>query len=249
MLVELSATWRLFSCFFFLSFDSRLSLLSNKGFVKRFLAEDLLTDASWAKFHLVAGERACFICEDVVEHSQVLNNTHIFYLGPLVSNLIEHLRVFWNEICDDKLDHFSRNKERDWDECAQKLKIANKCKKAFEDRWVTRLVVKVDWCLVVPEASQNGKRKRQNKLYHKNLDCEQVHHVFNAALLMASLLWIHHDTSFTARVDHSAEDPLGVLKYSALKEQLLWVKWKIFLFSDVEMLSDRMMILILLANL
>ena len=75
------------------------------------LAKDIRADAHLLKLHLVAGERACLVREDVVQLAEVLDNAHVFDVGALASRVAKHLHVVFDEPSYEKLYHLSRHEE------------------------------------------------------------------------------------------------------------------------------------------
>lgn len=70
----------------------------------------------------------------------------------------------------------------------------------------------------MPKTAKNGNRKRENELSDENLYSEDIHHAFNAALLVSAALTVHHDAGFAPSVDHKAQHPLRVLQFRTLEQ-------------------------------
>ena len=79
-------------------------------------------------------------------------------------------------------------------------------------------------CLLVPETAQNCQDERHDKHGRDHENGEAIHQVLDVALLVPSVLRVHHNARLFASVDYEADDPVCVAQVSALEQHLLVVQ-------------------------
>ena len=90
-----------------------------------FRQENFLPDAHGVERHLVACESACLIREDVVEHTQVFNYTHVLHCDTLASLRAHHLPVLKDKVSDESFEEFDGDEQRSWQEQSEDLEVAH----------------------------------------------------------------------------------------------------------------------------
>lgn len=187
------------------------------------LSVELVPDDHVTKLHLVAGESAGFIGEDVLDLPELLVYAHRSALQPLLVGSAVHFLILRHEVALEDLHELEGDDEADGDEGAVEDEVGAEgdgcnpdARRAAPEEVVLEAVVLGAAVVAVACASEAAE-----DLEDHNGDDVLVDGALDVAGLVEGRAAVHHDGRLLPDVDHQPSHPLGVLHLAAPQHHIL----------------------------